>query len=58
MKVQWTVPAVDDFESIRDYIARDSDLYAASFIEKYWIQERKSPVLSPARQQINRYCFF
>jgi toxin ParE1/3/4 len=34
MKVQWTVPAVDDLGSIRDYIARDSDFYAARFVEK------------------------
>ncbi len=34
MKIKWSVPAVDDLESIRDYIARDSTLYAASFIEK------------------------
>ena len=34
MKIKWSVPAVDDLESIRDYIARDSTIYAASFIEK------------------------
>ena len=34
MKVLWTEPAVNDLEAIRDYIARDSELYAASFIEK------------------------
>jgi toxin ParE1/3/4 len=34
MKIRWTVPAVDDLESIRNYIARDSKLYASSFIEK------------------------
>jgi plasmid stabilization system protein ParE len=34
MKIQWTLPAVDDLESIRDYIARDSDFYAAGFVEK------------------------
>lgn len=34
MKIKWSVPAVDDLESIRDYIARDSALYASSFIEK------------------------
>ncbi len=34
MKLSWTLPAVNDIESIRDYIARDSDLYASSFIEK------------------------
>ncbi|MBC8181400.1 type II toxin-antitoxin system RelE/ParE family toxin [candidate division KSB1 bacterium] len=34
MKVRWTEPAIDDLESIRTYIARDSELYATSFIEK------------------------
>ena len=34
MKILWTEPAVKDIEAIRDYIARDSELYAASFIEK------------------------
>jgi toxin ParE1/3/4 len=34
MKLQWTLPAVDDLENIRNYIARDSELYAAGFVEK------------------------
>jgi addiction module RelE/StbE family toxin len=34
MKIIWTLPAVYDLESIRDYIARDSEFYATSFIEK------------------------
>jgi toxin ParE1/3/4 len=34
MKIEWTQPAVEDLESIRDYIARDSEYYAALFIEK------------------------
>jgi toxin ParE1/3/4 len=34
MKLQWTVPAVDDLECIRNYIARDSELYAAGFVDK------------------------
>ena len=34
MKITWTLPAVDDLESIRDYIAKDSELYATSIIEK------------------------
>jgi toxin ParE1/3/4 len=34
MKIEWTVSAVDDLESVRDYIARDSVVYAASFVEK------------------------
>ena len=32
MKIVWTDPAIDDLQSIRDYIARDSELYADNFI--------------------------
>jgi len=34
MKIKWTIPAFDDLESIREYIGRDSEVYATSFIEK------------------------
>ena len=34
MKVLWSAPAVEDLESIRDYIAKDSDYHANSFVEK------------------------
>lgn len=34
MKIQWTEPAVEDPEAIRDFIARDSDHYAAQFVER------------------------
>jgi toxin ParE1/3/4 len=34
MKILWSTPAVDDLESIQDFIARDSQYYAASFIDK------------------------
>jgi len=34
MNIQWTEPAVNDFEAIREFIARDSDVYASGFIEK------------------------
>ena len=32
MRVLWTDPAIDDLQAIRDYIARDSELYADDFI--------------------------
>lgn len=32
MKVVWTRPACSDLESIRDYIARDSEPYAARYV--------------------------
>ena len=34
MKIKWTVPAVNDLEAIHEYIGRDSEFYASSFIEK------------------------
>jgi len=34
MKIEWTQPALLDLEHIRDYISRDSEYYAARFIEK------------------------
>ena len=34
MKVEWTLPAVDDLEAIHEYIGKDSEFYANSFIEK------------------------
>ncbi len=34
MKLKWTLPALDDLESLREYIEKDSELYATSFIEK------------------------
>jgi toxin ParE1/3/4 len=34
MKIEWTEPAVLDLEDIRNYISRDSEYYAARFVEK------------------------
>ena len=34
MRIQWAEPAVLDLESIRDYIARDSEFYALEFTER------------------------
>jgi len=33
MKLVWTEPAVADLQAIHDYISRDSEVYAAHFIE-------------------------
>ncbi|MCP4594721.1 MAG: type II toxin-antitoxin system RelE/ParE family toxin [bacterium] len=33
MKLVWSDPAVSDLEAIRDYIAHDSDHYAAQFVD-------------------------
>jgi plasmid stabilization system protein ParE len=51
MKIIWTIPAVSDLESIRDYIARDSEFYAARMVAK--IMERvKSAAKSPLLGQV------
>lgn len=34
MKLEWTEPAVESLQAIKDYIARDSEFYAARFTEK------------------------
>ncbi len=34
MKIEWTEPAISDLESIREYIAKDSEYYASRFIGK------------------------
>ena len=34
MEIRWSEPAVLDLESIRDYIARDSEYYAAEFVAR------------------------
>jgi len=34
MRVEWSEPALQDLENLRDYIAKDSPVYAQQFIEK------------------------
>jgi len=34
MKLIWTDPSIEDLRSIRDYIARDSEHYAADLVEQ------------------------
>ena len=34
MKLIWTDPSIEDLRAVRDYIARDSDYYAANFVEQ------------------------
>lgn len=33
-EVTWSVPALRDLEEVRDYIARDSEYYAAGFVRR------------------------
>jgi toxin ParE1/3/4 len=34
MRLEWTDPALDDLEAIRDHIAKDSPYYARAFIAR------------------------
>jgi plasmid stabilization system protein ParE len=34
MKLEWTEPSLLDMENLRDYIAKDSEYYAARFIAR------------------------
>ncbi len=34
MRVEWAEPALEDLENLRDYIAKDSPVYARQFIER------------------------
>jgi addiction module RelE/StbE family toxin len=34
MRVEWTEPALADLEDIRGYIGKDSEYYAARFVER------------------------
>lgn len=34
MKIIWTEPAILDLETIKEYIAKDSEYYASRFVEK------------------------
>lgn len=34
MKIEWTEPSLSDLENIRDYIRKDSEYYAARFVER------------------------
>ncbi len=34
MRIEWTLPAINDLEAIHDYIGKDSEYYASRFIQK------------------------
>lgn len=41
--VKWSPEAVEDLESIADYIARDSEFYASAVVSKILATSRKIP---------------
>jgi len=41
MKLVWTDPSIEDLRSIRDYIARDSEHYAADLVEQVILTAEK-----------------
>ncbi|MGZ8846840.1 MAG: type II toxin-antitoxin system RelE/ParE family toxin [Pyrinomonadaceae bacterium] len=34
MKILWTEPAIEDLRNLHSYIAKDSEVYASSFVER------------------------
>jgi plasmid stabilization system protein ParE len=34
MKILWTDPAIEDLRNLHSYIAKDSEVYASSFVER------------------------
>ena len=42
-EVVWTDPAWEDLEAAAEYIARDSEHYAAAFVQEYGTPRRHSP---------------
>ncbi len=45
MKLIWTDPSIEDLRAVRDYIARDSDYYAADLVEQVVLSvERLLPI--------------
>ncbi len=34
MKILWTGPAIEDLRNLHGYIARDSEIYANSFVQR------------------------
>jgi toxin ParE1/3/4 len=34
MKILWTEPAIEDLRNLHGYIAKDSEVYAGSFVER------------------------
>ena len=41
MKLIWTDPSIADLRAVRDYIARDSDYYAADLVEQVVLSVEK-----------------
>ena len=47
-KVNWTEPAWNDLAEVADYIARDSEYYAAAFVQE--VQEAASSLSEHAER--------
>jgi toxin ParE1/3/4 len=41
MKILWTDPAIEDLRSLHSYIAKDSEIYASSFVERIILATEK-----------------
>ena len=43
MKTFWTEPAIEDLRNLHGYIARDSEVYASSFVQRIILAVDKLP---------------
>ncbi|HJZ79361.1 MAG TPA: type II toxin-antitoxin system RelE/ParE family toxin [Pyrinomonadaceae bacterium] len=41
MRILWTEPAIEDLHNLYGYIAKDSEIYAASFVERIILSVEK-----------------
>ena len=43
MKILWTEPAIEDLRNLHSYIAKDSEVYASSFVERIILAVERLP---------------
>ena len=51
MKILWTDPAIEDLRNLHSYIAKDSEVYASSFVERIILAVEKLMEFSRGRAE-------
>jgi toxin ParE1/3/4 len=41
MKIRWSEPAIESLRNLHDYIAKDSEIYASSFVQRIILATEK-----------------
>jgi toxin ParE1/3/4 len=49
MKIFWTEPAIEDLRNLHSYIAKDSEVYASSFVERIILAVEQAAEFSKTR---------